>query len=228
MNEFRNNLLDEFKDKDYRESYAEDYLHSFIAMQYRAVREQRGMTQDELAQAIHTKQTAISRLESINNRSRNLNFLLKAAFALGCRLRVSLETFGSLINDEGPRFSREMLQRPSFDDECAQTHKSIAQIADSISSIAAWRAADSDRLSDIRRQMQQAYAEFAEIAQKSSASAALATLQTELRIPTSISGVSTMASPTAGSGKVIPLRPKGAGALENEETHTSIPLSRVS
>ena len=117
MSESRNSAIDEFKDQDYRESYAEDYLHSFIAMQFRAVREQRDMTQEELAQAIHTKQTAISRLESVNNRSRNLNFIQKAAFALGCRLRVSLETFGTLINDEGPQFSREMLQRPSFDQE---------------------------------------------------------------------------------------------------------------
>ena len=122
MNESRNSTIDEFEDKEYRESYAEDYLHSFIAMQFRAVREQRDMTQEELAQAIHTKQTAISRLESINNRSRNLNFLQKAAFALGCRLRVSLETFGSLINDEGPQFSREMLQRPSFEDEFAESN----------------------------------------------------------------------------------------------------------
>ena len=117
MNEFRSNQLDELKDKDYRESYAEDYLHSFIAMQFRVVREQREMTQEELAQEIRTKQTAISRLENINNRSRNLTLLQKAAFALGCRLRVSLETFGSLISDEGPKFSREMLLRPSFDDE---------------------------------------------------------------------------------------------------------------
>lgn len=117
MNESRNNVIEEFKDKDYRESYAEDYLNSFIAIQFRVIREQRKITQEELAQAIHTKQTAISRLENINNRSRNLNFLQKAAFALGCRLRVSLETFGSLINEEAPQFSREMLQRPSFEDE---------------------------------------------------------------------------------------------------------------
>lgn len=107
----------EFQDKEYRESYAADYLHSFIAMQFRVVREQRGMTQQQLADAIETKQTAISRLENINNKSRNLTLLQKAAFALGCRLRVSLETYGSLVNDEGPNFSRQMLQRPSFEDD---------------------------------------------------------------------------------------------------------------
>ena len=126
MSAFRNNVIEEFKDRDYRESYAEDYLHSFIAMQFRAVRERRGMTQEELAQAIHTRQTAISRLENINNRSRNLNLLQKAAFALGCRLRVSLETFGSLINDEAPQFSREMLQRPSFEDEFGDSDETTA------------------------------------------------------------------------------------------------------
>ena len=113
------NLIEEFRDKDYRESYAEDYLHSFIAMQFQAVREQRKMTQQELADSIGTKQTAISRLENVNNRSRNIRLLEKAAYALGCRLRVSLETFGSLVTDEGPNFSRAMLERASFDDDPA-------------------------------------------------------------------------------------------------------------
>jgi transcriptional regulator with XRE-family HTH domain len=110
-------LVSEFRDREYREAYAEDYLYSFIAMQFQIVREQRGRTQQELADAISTKQTAISRLENINNRSRNLAFLQKAAFALGCRLRVSLETFGSLVGDEGPKFSRQALQRPSFEED---------------------------------------------------------------------------------------------------------------
>jgi HTH-type transcriptional regulator/antitoxin HipB len=114
MSASRNNPIEEFKDKDYRESYAEDFLHTSIAMQVRTVREQRGMTQQELADEIETKQTAISRIENVNNRSRNLRTLVKVAFALGCRLRVSLETFGSLVSDEGPRFSRETMQRPDF------------------------------------------------------------------------------------------------------------------
>ena len=115
MSESRNSLIEEFRDKDYRESYAEDFLHTSIAMQVRTVREQRGMTQQQLADAIKTKQTGISRIENVNNRSRNLRTLIKVAFALGCRLRVSLETFGSLITDEGPKFSRETMQRPDFE-----------------------------------------------------------------------------------------------------------------
>jgi len=115
MSESRNSLIEEFKDKDYREAYAEDFLHTSIAMQVRTVREQRGMTQQELADAIKTKQTGISRIENVNNRSRNLRTLIKVAFALGCRLRVSLETFGLLVTDEGPNFSRETMQRPDFE-----------------------------------------------------------------------------------------------------------------
>ncbi len=110
-------LVAEFRDREYREGYAEDYLHSFIAMQFQAVREQRGLTQDELANVIGTKQTAISRLENVNNRARNLRLLERAAFALGCRLRVSLETFGSLATDEGPNLSRRTLQRQGFEDD---------------------------------------------------------------------------------------------------------------
>ncbi len=119
MSESRNSLIEEFKDKDYRESYAEDFLHTSIAMQVRTVREQRRMTQQELADAIKTKQTGVSRIENVNNRSRNLRTLVKVAFALGCRLRVSLETFGSLVTDEGPNFSRETMQRPDFEHDPA-------------------------------------------------------------------------------------------------------------
>lgn len=115
MSESPNSLIEEFRDKDYRESYAEDFLHTSIAMQVRTVREQRGMTQQQLADAIKTKQTGISRIENVNNRSRNLRTLIKVAFALGCRLRVSLETFGSLVTVEGPKFSRETMQRPDFE-----------------------------------------------------------------------------------------------------------------
>jgi transcriptional regulator with XRE-family HTH domain len=112
----REELIENFLDKEYRESYAEDYLNTTIATQLRIIREQRELTQAELAAAVGTKQTAISRIENVNNAARNIGTLEAIAFALGCRLKVSFETFGSLI-DESLYFSRESLQRPSFDED---------------------------------------------------------------------------------------------------------------
>lgn len=111
-------LIEAFRDRDYRETYAEDFLNTCVATQIRVLREQRGLTQAQLAQAIGTKQTAISRMENVNNTARNIGTLLKIAFQLGCRLKVSFETFGSLI-EECVDFSRESLQRPSFEQDPA-------------------------------------------------------------------------------------------------------------
>src|SRR5208282_3147598 len=55
----------------------------------------------------------ISRIENVNNTARNIGTLLQIAFSLGCRLKVSFETFGTLI-DESLQFSRANLQRPDF------------------------------------------------------------------------------------------------------------------
>ncbi len=112
----REELIESFRDKEYRESYAEDYLNTTIATQMRVIREQRELTQAQLAAAVGTKQTAISRIENVNNAARNIGTLEAIAFALGCRLKVSFETFGSLI-DESLYFSRESLQRPSFEED---------------------------------------------------------------------------------------------------------------
>lgn len=109
-------LIENFADKEYRESYAEDYLNTTIATQLRVIREQRGLTQAQLADAVGTKQTAISRIENVNNVARNIGTLEAIAFELGCRLKVTFETFGSLI-EESLHFSREALQRPSFEED---------------------------------------------------------------------------------------------------------------
>lgn len=115
MSEFHDQLWKEFTDPDYRIAYAESFLDAWIALQIRTVREQRGMTQKQLAQALDTTQTAISRLESANYSGRTISTLKNVASKLDCRLKVSLETYGSLIG-EADKLSTEFLRRPSFKD----------------------------------------------------------------------------------------------------------------
>ena len=118
MRDSTKSLVDQFKDPEYRETYAEEYLNAYVAAQIRTIREQRDLTQEQLADLVNTKQTGISRVENINYSSWNVATLKKIAFALGCRLHVSLETFGSLL-DEGASLSREALKRPKFEDDPA-------------------------------------------------------------------------------------------------------------
>ena len=91
-------------------------MNTAVAAQIKTLREQRGLTQEQLATAIGTKQTGVSRFENVNYSSWKTDTLRKLARALGVRLKISFEDFGSLLNDV-ERFNKDSLQRvlPSED-----------------------------------------------------------------------------------------------------------------
>jgi transcriptional regulator with XRE-family HTH domain len=109
-------LKEKFSSRRFRESFATEHLNSTIALQLTVIREQRGLKQADLAKLAGTKQEGISRLESAEYGRWNLQTLRDLAYLLGCRLRVSFETFGSLL-EEAEMVSRAMLQRPSFEED---------------------------------------------------------------------------------------------------------------
>ena len=86
-------------DEDYCYGYAESFLNTWVASQIRIIRQDRGMTQQDLADAIGTKQTGISRFENINYSSWKTDTLRRIARALRVRLKISFEPFGSLLDD---------------------------------------------------------------------------------------------------------------------------------
>lgn len=116
MNEFQSQLREEFCDEEYRYAYAEDFLNTWIATQIVTLREQRKLNQTELAQLIGTKQPGISRLENVNHSNWRVDTLKRIARALGVRLCISFETFGTLVMQD-EKFCREYLQRPKFEDD---------------------------------------------------------------------------------------------------------------
>ena len=118
MNDLRESLKQEFKDPDIRYAYAESSLNTRIASQIKVLREQRGETQDKIAERCGTKQAGFSRFEDANHSVWKTDTLWKIARALDVRLHISFETFGSLIEDK-ERFSREYLERPGFEDDPA-------------------------------------------------------------------------------------------------------------
>jgi len=103
-------LRDELKDAEYSQGYAESFLDSFLATQIKVLREQNGWTQEMLAERIGTKQGAVSRIEDVNYSKWNVSTLKKLARAFRLRLKVSFETYGSLLA-EVEDFSRSSLQR---------------------------------------------------------------------------------------------------------------------
>jgi transcriptional regulator with XRE-family HTH domain len=111
--EMRERLKREFQDPEYRRAYADDFLDSWIAVQVAVLRKQYNLTQAKLAELCGTKQPGIARLENSAQRTVNLNLLRRVAAAFDLRLRVSFESFGTLL-DESEGFGEAALQRPSF------------------------------------------------------------------------------------------------------------------
>jgi transcriptional regulator with XRE-family HTH domain len=103
-------LRNDLQKPEFSEGYAESFLDSFIATQLKVLREQNGWNQTQLAQRMGKKQTVISRSENVNYSAWNISTLKQYARAFRLRLRVSFETYGSLIDDVA-NFGRENLQR---------------------------------------------------------------------------------------------------------------------
>jgi len=91
----------------------ESTIENLIAWQVRINREERGLTQAELAEMMGTKQSAISKLEDPEGGDVLLSTLMKAAHAFDCALLVRLvdyDEFASRTRDVRP----ERLFAPAF------------------------------------------------------------------------------------------------------------------
>ena len=85
---FRDYLREQLKDQQVRKAYEEEGVFVELAIQVARLREQKGLTQRELAKRLHTSQQTISRLESPHNGSLSLRTLIKLAHTLGKELKV--------------------------------------------------------------------------------------------------------------------------------------------
>ena len=84
---YRDQRLDQ--DPDLARAYEQENLEREISRQVLRLRQTRGWTQAELAKALHTKQSAVARLESGSHRP-SLATLDKICLAMGARLEVRL------------------------------------------------------------------------------------------------------------------------------------------
>jgi transcriptional regulator with XRE-family HTH domain len=118
LNQARSRLLREFWDKNYRHGYADDFLNAFIAAQIRAIRDQRGWTQAQLAEHSGMRQSRISAMEDVNYASWSIRTLARLAEAFDVALAVCFKPFSKRIDDINS-FSPDGLRvSPYLDDLC--------------------------------------------------------------------------------------------------------------
>lgn len=109
-------LRERFKNPEYRRAYVDSFSDSFLATQIKVLREQRKLTQHELADRAGVRQSQVSKWENANNSSWQIRTLKNLARALDLVLVVRFESFGRMV-PEIESFGREALERPSFGDD---------------------------------------------------------------------------------------------------------------
>ena len=91
--------------------YADTVTNTFVSAQIKALREDRDLSQEELAELVGTKQSGISRLEKADYSAWKIETLRKLAKAFGVRLRIRFREFGTLIEEVGGFKEKNLLPR---------------------------------------------------------------------------------------------------------------------
>lgn len=105
-------------DIEYRHAAVEAEVAHGIAWQVRVNREERGMTQAELAKAVGTKQSAVSKLEDPEGGDVRLSTLVKVAHGLDCALLVRFVSHSTLLAFTEDTRPERLFVFP-FEEECA-------------------------------------------------------------------------------------------------------------
>ncbi|MFN0022852.1 MAG: multiprotein-bridging factor 1 family protein [Parvularculaceae bacterium] len=87
------------KVKAFRDAYAEGAVRAGVPHQIRSMRLQRNWSQEELAKKMKTSQSAIARLENVDNGKFNISTLLQAASAFDVAVLVMLVPFSRLLKE---------------------------------------------------------------------------------------------------------------------------------
>ncbi|HEX6904570.1 MAG TPA: helix-turn-helix transcriptional regulator [Thermoanaerobaculia bacterium] len=111
-------LKEELQDPELRTAYAEEFLHSYIALQIKTLRQQRNWSQEELAQRAGMKQSRISAMEQADYDAWSVRTLKRLAEAFDLALLVQFQTYGKFL-DNVTAVSRPELERSSFPDDPA-------------------------------------------------------------------------------------------------------------
>ena len=120
-------LLESWKDREYRAEFVRERVRASIALQIRALREQRnGMTQQQLGNAIGMAQTWISRLEDPEYGKMTVATLLRLAGAFDTDLEVKFRPFSRALHELSKQ-GQEYFEVRGFEDELPELESSIAR-----------------------------------------------------------------------------------------------------
>jgi transcriptional regulator with XRE-family HTH domain len=82
-----------------RDAYLSAQTRTYVAYQIRTIRAQRGWSQEQLADKLHTSQSAVSRMEDRQYGKQNLHTLLELAAAFDCGLIVRFVRYADFVKD---------------------------------------------------------------------------------------------------------------------------------
>jgi transcriptional regulator with XRE-family HTH domain len=109
-------MRQEFPNQEYRHTYANGLVDSKIATQLKVLREQRELTQAQLAEKVGMQQARISVLEDVNYSSWSISTLRRIGKAFDLWLDVEWKEFGELPKTLH-NLSRDTLERDSYDND---------------------------------------------------------------------------------------------------------------
>jgi transcriptional regulator with XRE-family HTH domain len=116
MSDLAKRLIDDFEDEEVAHDYMDDFINSSLAAQLKVLREDRGWTQEELAERAGMKQERISVLEDVNFNAWTAKTLRKLARAFDVSLQISFQPFTKAILIVA-NLSRDSLKVPSREED---------------------------------------------------------------------------------------------------------------
>jgi len=120
-------LLASLRSPYYRREFVRERVKSSVALQIRALREQRNkMTQKELGEAIGMAQTWISKLENPEYGKMTVATLVRLAVAFDTDLEIKFRPFSTLI-DNLPMQDGSYYDVPSFTDEYGDLRNDVIE-----------------------------------------------------------------------------------------------------
>lgn len=96
----KSSLAEQLSGKEYRDAFVGAQIRVGLPMQCRALRESRGWTQPQLAEAAGMSQPRISEIERPGERKLNLETLLRLASAFDVALQVRFVPFSTFVDDD--------------------------------------------------------------------------------------------------------------------------------
>ena len=88
LRRFRDKLNKDLENPDFKSSFEEEELFVNLAIEIAKLREEKGLTQKDLAKLLKTSQQMVSRIENPNNQSFSLKTLVKLAHAFHKKILV--------------------------------------------------------------------------------------------------------------------------------------------